>query len=101
MEKGLKVSGVIILLLLALVGWYVLLAQKPDILARARVRYNQAVTQKIDLSSGPCLGIIADGWVLDIAHLPRQPIDDLPQNQCQHFSHFVEMSPQGEVIHVE
>lgn len=101
MEKRLKVIGILALILLAGVGWFVLFVQKPDILARARFRYNQAVSQKEDLSSGPCLGKIADDWVLDIAHLPRQPIDELPQNQCKNFSHFVEMSPQGEVIVVQ
>ncbi len=100
MEKRGQVVGLIILILLALVDWYVLLVQKPDILARARVRYNQAVREGRDLSSGPCLGEIAPGWVLDIAHLPRQSLDDLPQNQCQNFQHFVEMSPQGEIIKV-
>lgn len=102
MEKGWKVIGIVVLILLALVGWYVLFVQKPDILARARLRYNQAVAQKTDLSNGPCLGGIANDWVLDIAHLPRQSIDNLPENQCHgDFHHFVEMSPNGEVIHVE
>lgn len=95
------VLGVLVLVALALVGWYVLLAQKPDILAKARLRYNQAVAEKTDLSSGPCLGEIANGWVLDIAHLPREDVDNLPQNQCHNFLHFVEMSPQGEVIVVQ
>lgn len=93
--------GVAVLVLLALVGWVVLFVQKPDILAKARLRYNQAIAQKVDLSNGPCLGKIADDWVLDIAHLPREPIDDLPENQCKNYQHFVEMSPRGEVIVVQ
>lgn len=101
MEKRGKVIGVTVLLLLASVGWVVLFVQKPDILAKARLRYNQAVSQKMDLSNGPCLGEIATGWVLDIAHLPREKIDNLPQNQCQDYKHFVEMSPQGEIIVVQ
>lgn len=105
-KKILAVIGVLILIALALVGWGVLFVQKPDILARARIRYNQAITSHADLSSGPCLGKIADDWVLDIAHLPREPIDNLPQNQCADFRdgkvhHFVEMSPQGEIIIVQ
>ncbi len=103
--KTFLLIGGILLILLALVGWGVLLVQKPDILAKARLRYNQAVAQKKDLQNGPCLGKIADDWVLDIAHLPRQPLDDRPENQCADFRegrahHFVEMSPQGEVIKV-
>ncbi len=101
MRKIFLFIGLAVLILLALVGWYVLFAQKPDILARARLRYSEAVGKKMDLSSGPCLGTIADGWVLDIAHLPREPIDNLPQNQCQNVVHFVEMSPKGEVIVVQ
>ncbi len=101
MKKIFAAIGIGILLSLALVGWYVLLVQKPDILAKARLRYNETVSKNMDLSSGPCLGKIADDWVLDIAHLPRQPIDDLPQNQCPSVTHFVEMSPKGEVIVVQ
>lgn len=100
------VVGGIILVGLALVGWYVLFVQNPFILLLARVKYNEATAKKMDLSAGPCLGKISDGWVLDIAHLPRQPVDDLPVNQCFDFlsgkvHHFVEMSPTGEVIHVQ
>lgn len=98
--------GLIFLLALASVGWYVLLVQKPNVLLVARQKYNQAVLGKIDFSSGPCLGKITDDWVLDIAHLPREPIDDLLVNQCSDYlagnvHHFVEMSPQGEIIVVQ
>lgn len=100
-KRILATIGTLILLALASIGWLVLFVQNPVILARARWRYQQVVWQKTDLSKGPCLGPIADGWVLDIAHLPREQIDDLPQNQCHDFQHFVEMSPKGEVIVVK
>lgn len=98
-------TGVIILIILSLVGWYVLFSQKPILLAKARQRYLLTAQSHKDLTSGPCLGLIADDWVLDIAHLPRQEIDNLPQNQCPDFlngkaHHFIEMSPSGEVISV-
>ena len=37
-------------------------------------------------------------WVADIAHDPREDIDDEPENQCQRYregeaSHFVELTP--------
>lgn len=99
MEKRWKVAGVAVLVFLALIGWYVLVVQNPVILMLARWKYNESRMR--DLSSGPCLGEIAPGWVLDIAHLPRISSDDLPENQCRNFSHFVEMSPAGEVIKVE
>lgn len=107
MIKGFsKLFGVFALILLALVGWFVLFVQKPDILAKARLRYNQAIFQKQDLSSGPCLGKIADDWVLDVAHLPRQDVDNDPANQCAEYRsgkahHFVEVTPQGEIIVVQ
>lgn len=106
MKRPFALAGVIILVILAAVGWGVLFVQKPDILAKARLKFNQAVAEKKDLSTGPCLGEISSDWVLDVAHLPRVAIDNLPQNQCADFlsgkvHHFVEMSPQGEVIKVE
>ncbi len=39
MEKRFKVVGILILLLLASVGWYVLLAQNPILLAKARWQF--------------------------------------------------------------
>jgi len=43
------------------------------------------------------------GWVLDLVHNPRQPIDDLPENQCNSFvegrsKHFVELDIEGDLI---
>lgn len=58
---------------------------------------------EVDLSNGPCLSDdnprwkISD-WVCDVAHSPRETVDNLPENQCQEFregkaSHFVEIDP--------
>ena len=51
----------------------------------------------------PCLGEIALDWFCDVAHLPRQSVDDLPENQCQDFregkaKHFVEVTPNCKLI---
>jgi len=54
-----------------------------------------------DLSSGPCLGgplVGIPDWVCDVAHNPRQKIDNDPENQCLAFrqkkaKHFVEVDP--------
>jgi hypothetical protein len=61
----------------------------------------------MDFSSGPCLSndLLPD-WVVDIAHNPRQKLDDLPENQCQAYlekraTHFVELDLDGEVIRVK
>lgn len=59
-----------------------------------------------NLSSGPCLlNPIPDypDWVCDVAHFPREPADNLPQNQCSAFRqnssrHFVEVSPDCALI---
>ena len=59
------------------------------------------------LENGPCLSNdLMPGWVADIAHNPRQAIDDLPENQCAAFiqgkaTHFVELDLKGEVIRVK
>jgi hypothetical protein len=63
---------------------------------------------EVDLSDGPCLSDDnpdwdIDDWVCDVAHSPREPVDNLPENQCQEFRngeahHFVEVTPQCEFI---
>src|SRR4051812_40128921 len=74
---------------------------------QSKVLYNQRKTAGVDFKDGPCLSnAIIPGWVLDIAHDPRQPVDDLPENQCSAFregsvKHFVELDPEGNVIRVE
>ena len=55
------------------------------------------------MSGGPCLGVITKDWVADVAHDPRQDVDDDPANQCEPYrsgeaSHFVELDPQGNFI---
>lgn len=60
-----------------------------------------------DFSNGPCLSdALLPNWVLDIAHRPRLPIDDLPQNQCPGYlegkqKHFVELDPEGNLIRAQ
>lgn len=57
--------------------------------------------------TGPCLSdALMPGWVADIVHKPRQPVDDLPENQCSSFregrsQHYVELDPQGIVVRVK
>ncbi|OGE32175.1 hypothetical protein A2631_05685 [Candidatus Daviesbacteria bacterium RIFCSPHIGHO2_01_FULL_44_29] len=74
---------------------------------QAKLIYNQAKSLGQDLSSGPCLSnALLPGWVVDIAHNPRLPIDDLPENQCSAIregqaNHFVELDPDGKLIKVK
>lgn len=56
-----------------------------------------------DLSAGPCLSNeITTNWVCDVAHNPRQDIDNNPDNQCSNYNkgadHFVEVTPECELI---
>lgn len=57
-----------------------------------------------DLSNGPCLSNeIVEDWVCDVAHEPRQAVDNLPENQCPAFregraKHFVEVTPECKFI---
>lgn len=61
-----------------------------------------------NLSNGPCLSgnnpdWTVNDWVCDVAHSLRQPVDDLPENQCSAFregkaSHFVEVDMECNLI---
>ncbi len=87
---------------------------KPGIWREADNAINQAQhlyqTKKeagLDFSQGPCLSNdISPGWVVDIAHSPRQALDDDSQNQCPAFiegraKHFVELDLDGNLIRVK
>lgn len=73
--------------------------------------YQQAVAEGVDLSNGPCLSNDLHGnsdypetmWVLDIAHYPREDVDNQPENQCSAYREgkaksFIEFNPQGQLI---
>ncbi|MDX9893570.1 MAG: hypothetical protein RB292_04150 [Patescibacteria group bacterium] len=77
----------------------------------AQVKCQELCQQKLvgddeDFSFGPCLSDkIIDDWVCDIAHLPRQEIDDQAENQCAAFRtgqahHFVELDGNCNIIKV-
>jgi len=59
-----------------------------------------------DFSPGPCIGNPLQDfpdWVCDIAHSPRQEVDNQPENQCSAFAqgnakHFVELTPECKFI---
>ena len=56
-----------------------------------------------NLSRGPCLSNqIVEDWVCDVAHWPREEIDNLKENQCPAYGstahHFVEVDPQCNFI---
>ncbi|MDI7276774.1 MAG: hypothetical protein QME94_12420 [Anaerolineae bacterium] len=70
----------------------------------AKQLYLEKKAEGLDMTDGPCLAeeIIPD-WCVDIVHSPRQPVDNLPENQCQSYRlrrvhHFVELDPEGNLI---
>jgi hypothetical protein len=84
-------------------------SEKSQAVGQALVAFKQAQQSGKDLSAGPCISESLPGlsdWVADIAHDPRQDVDDEPQNQCQRYRdgeahHFVELSPTGQLIRAE
>jgi len=75
-------------------------------IAAAHVAYEEAAAEGRDLADGPCLGVVLENWVADVAHEPRQDVDDRPDNQCEAYrsgeaEHFVELDPDGELIRAE
>ena len=62
-----------------------------------------ALNSGINLTNGPCLSNrIIEDWVCDVAHWPRQEVDNLKENQCPSYgkeaNHFVEVNPNCELI---
>ncbi|MEK7511778.1 MAG: hypothetical protein AAB575_02060 [Patescibacteria group bacterium] len=75
-----------------------------ELVARAKEIYARKVEQGLDLTNGPCLSDELDGdWVLDIAHDPREAVDELLENECPAYrdgraEHFIELDEEGKVI---
>jgi hypothetical protein len=82
-------------------------AEKNLAIAEARNLFSVKKAEEIDMSTGPCLSNkIIEDWVFDIAHNPRQEIDNEPENQCSAYRegkahHFVEFDPEGNLIRAE
>lgn len=66
----------------------------------------RALQQGRNLNNGPCLlDPMPDypEWVCDVAHEPRQAVDNLRENQCDAWhartaTHFIEVTPECEFI---
>jgi hypothetical protein len=77
--------------------------------AEAQAAFSKAQKSGTDLSVGPCIAenlpALPD-WVVDVAHDPREDVDDDPDNQCQRYRdgeahHFVELTPDGQLIRAQ
>jgi hypothetical protein len=79
-------------------------ANRNRAIAEAQRVYEEKSAAGVDFSNGPCIAEeVIDDWAVDVAHDPRQDIDDLPENQCQSYRdgethHFVELDPDGNLI---
>lgn len=79
-------------------------ADKDIAVIKAKAIFNQKITEGQDLNNGPCLSNdLMPDWVADVAHNPRQAIDNLPENQCSAYregkaNHFVELDSDGNLI---
>ncbi|MGH2996310.1 MAG: hypothetical protein ACRDM9_08345, partial [Gaiellaceae bacterium] len=81
-------------------------AEEDRAVAAAKEAYAEAKAEGVDFANGPCLGAIMENWVADVAHDPRQDVDDEPENQCEAFrsgeaDHFVELDLDGNLIRAE
>jgi len=82
-------------------------ADKDLAIAKAKELWRAKFLSGEDLSAGPCLSNEAiPDWVADIAHNPRQDVDNLPANQCSAYRdgaahHFVELDPDGNLIRAQ
>jgi len=79
-------------------------SEKDQAVEAAQKVFAEMKATGVDMSSGPCLSdeIISD-WVADVAHSPRQEVDNLPANQCSSFRegkarHFVELDTEGKFL---
>jgi hypothetical protein len=84
-------------------------SERGKAVSAAKDAYATAKKAGSDLSKGPCLAEKLPGlpdWVVDVAHDPRQPVDDEPANQCARYRsgaahHFVEIDPNGKLIRAQ
>lgn len=80
--------------------------KQQELIVKAQAKYQALKSSGQDLSNGPCLGIIADDWVADLVHSPRESVDDQTENQCAEFRngqahHFIELDlNNGDVVRI-
>lgn len=98
-----KIVGIVIALVLigiGVLGYYYFVSLKEVEKAKEACikACMEAKASEMNLNHGPCLSNkIIDNWVCDVAHNPREPIDDIEENQCPEYGktafHFVEVDP--------
>lgn len=81
-------------------------AEQQRAIEAAQQAFQKRKAEGKSMSRGPCLGEVIPGWVADVVHNPRQPIDEDPANQCAEYrkgkvKHFVELDMDGNVVRVQ
>ena len=75
-----------------------------DVVNLAWEKFEELKNEGKDVSNGPCLtNELTPDWVADLVHVPREAIDNLPENQCSAFRegkahHFVELDLKGSLV---
>jgi hypothetical protein len=78
-----------------------------ELIKMAQDLFNEKKQQGIDMENGPCLtNELIPGWVVDVAHSPRQTVDNQMENQCLSFregkaEHFIELDLEGNLIKIK
>jgi hypothetical protein len=84
-------------------------SDKNKAVSEAQAAFRQVEGTGQDLGRGPCVAEHLPGlsdWAADIAHDPRQSVDDDSANQCQSYRagqthHFVELTTEGNLIRAQ
>jgi hypothetical protein len=77
---------------------------REEAIRRAKELFAHRKAAGVDFSNGPCLSEeIMPDWCVDVAHNPRQAVDNFPDNQCRshregRVHHFVELDTDGNLI---
>jgi hypothetical protein len=100
MRKIFALLIVLVLVVVGVVGYYYYIGWKETETAKEACikACFEAKSGERNLNDGPCLSNkIIENWVCDVAHSPREPIDDVEENQCIEYRktafHFVEVDP--------
>ena len=79
---------------------YVLISERRPPINQCVNICKESLAKGKNLTNGPCLANPLPSnpdWVCDVAHSPRQAVDNLKQNQCSAYGktakHFIEVDP--------
>lgn len=96
-----KFAFLFILIAVLLVAFLAILSNpKPNVVDECIRICKENLAAGKDLANGPCLANPIPSnpdWVCDVAHWPREEVDNLKENQCSAYGkvakHFVEVTP--------